>query len=85
MITTSNRRQKALKVIYETIDKHGFPPTVREIGEAIGVASTATVYSFLRDLERDGYITRMPRRSRAITITARGLELIGVGDKSSTY
>lgn len=47
---------------------HGFPPSVREIGDHLGIASTSSVHSRLRDLERDGLIHREPGRARAITV-----------------
>ena len=49
-------------------EEHGFPPTVRELGALLGVASTSTVFSRIKQLEKSGYIRRVPASPRAIEI-----------------
>jgi repressor LexA len=52
-------------------EEHGFPPTVREIGAAVGLKSTSTVAYYLRDLEGEGRINRVHERSRGLTVPDR--------------
>lgn len=63
------RQQKVLDCIAAYVDEHGFPPTVREIGDAIGVNSTSLVSYYLKRLEERGLIVREPSMSRAIQLT----------------
>ncbi len=67
--TTLTARQRQ---ILETIDAHqrarGFPPSVREIGEAVGLTSPSTVHSHLASLQRMGYLRRDPTKPRAIEV-----------------
>lgn len=63
------RQQKVLDCIAEYVEEHGFPPTVREIGDAIGVNSTSLVSYYLKRLEERGLIVREPSMSRAIQLT----------------
>lgn len=63
-------RQKAiLNYIKNEIRTRGYPPAVREIGEAVGLSSSSTVHSHLNQLESKGYIRRDPTKPRAIEIT----------------
>jgi repressor LexA len=55
-------------VIVEHTELHGWAPSVREIGERVGLTSTSTVHHHLRRLERHGLIVRGPRQSRAISL-----------------
>ncbi len=62
-------RQKAiLSYIEQSVRKRGYPPSVREIGEAVGLASSSTVHGHLARLEKKGYIRRDPTKPRAIEI-----------------
>lgn len=63
------RQQKVLDCIAQYVEDHGFPPTVREIGESIGVNSTSLVSYYLKRLEERGLIVREPSMSRAIQLT----------------
>ncbi len=63
------RQQKVLACIEQYVEEHGFPPTVREIGDAIGVNSTSLVSYYLKRLEEQGLISREPAMSRAIQLT----------------
>ncbi len=72
------RQRKVLTCIEGYVAEHGFPPTVREIGEAIGVNSTSLVAYYLKRLEERGLINREPAMSRAIQLTPSAIEEIGV-------
>jgi len=64
----SLRQTNILDFIKEEIRKKGYPPAVREIGEAVGLASSSTVHGHLQTLEDKGYIRRDPTKPRAIEI-----------------
>ena len=64
------RQQEIWQFLVDYVDDHGYPPTVREIGEAVGLASPSTVHAHLANLERAGLLRRDPTKPRA-------LELIG--------
>jgi repressor LexA len=64
------RQQEIWQFLVDYVDRHGYPPTVREIGEAVGLASPSTVHAHLANLERAGLLRRDPTKPRA-------LELIG--------
>ncbi len=76
----TERQQEIWQFLVEYTDGHGYPPTVREIGEAVGLASPSTVHAHLANLERSGLLKRDPSKPRA-------LDLIGhrtVGASSAT-
>ena len=62
------RQRKILEFIDQTIKENGFPPTVREIGQAVGLNSPATVHTHLSTLQDRGYIRRDPTKPRAIEV-----------------
>ncbi|MBW2733001.1 MAG: transcriptional repressor LexA [Deltaproteobacteria bacterium] len=62
----TKRQQQVLDFIQECIEERGYPPTMREIGEAMGIRSTNGVNDHLKALERKGYLTRQNLKSRAI-------------------
>ena len=62
------RQQRVLEVIRDWLDRFGYPPSVREIGEAVGLQSTSSVAHQLRALERKGYLRRDPNRPRAVGV-----------------
>ena len=64
----SPKQQEILEYIKETILKKGYPPSVREICEAVHLKSTSSVHSHLETLERNGYIHRDPTKPRTIEI-----------------
>src|SRR5690606_15347622 len=68
MTKLSNRQQMILDFIKDEVRKKGYPPSVREIGEAVGLASSSTVHGHLERLEKKGYIRRDPTKPRAIEI-----------------
>ena len=68
--TTLTARQKEIwQFLVTYVDGHGYPPTVREIGEEVGLASPSTVHAHLANLERVGLIRRDPTKPRAIELT----------------
>lgn len=64
----SSRQKTILEFIKEEVKKKGYPPSVREIGEAVGLASSSTVHGHLARLEKKGYIRRDPTKPRAIEV-----------------
>jgi repressor LexA len=68
----SKRQNEIYDFVVRYVDGHGYPPTVREIGEAVGLASPSTVHAHLANLERAGYLRRDPTKPRALEITGRG-------------
>jgi repressor LexA len=62
------RQTRVLEVIRDWLDRFGYPPSVREIGEAVGLTSTSSVAHQLRALERKGYLRRDPNRPRAVGV-----------------
>jgi repressor LexA len=69
----SRRQEQILNYIRESVRRKGYPPSVREIGEAVGLASSSTVHGHLARLEAKGYLRRDPTKPRAI-------ELLNIGD-----
>ncbi|MER2170473.1 MAG: transcriptional repressor LexA [Psychrobacillus psychrodurans] len=68
MKKASKRQEDILAFIKEEVRKKGYPPSVREIGEAVGLASSSTVHGHLARLESKGLIRRDPTKPRAIEI-----------------
>lgn len=68
----TNRQRQILDFIMETVSERGYPPAVREIGEAVGLSSPSTVHSHLSSLVEAGYIRRDPSKPRAIEIIDTG-------------
>jgi repressor LexA len=62
------RQQQIWDFLVEYVDGHGYPPTVREIGEAVGLASPSTVHAHLANLERAGLLRRDPTKPRALEL-----------------
>ncbi len=67
----TKRQQEIWEFLVEYVDAHGYPPTVREIGEKVGLASPSTVHAHLANLERAGAIKRDPTKPRALELTGR--------------
>jgi repressor LexA len=67
----TGRQQEIWDFLVGYVDRHGYPPTVREIGEAVGLASPSTVHAHLANLERAGMLKRDPTKPRALEL-ARG-------------
>src|SRR4051812_3303754 len=62
------RQRSILTVIRDWVDEHGYPPTMREIGAAVGLASPSTVAHHMTILEKNGFLRRDARGSRAVDI-----------------
>jgi repressor LexA len=65
------RRQRILDCIARTVEERGYPPSVREIADAVGLASTSAVHHHLLALERDGLLERGTHSSRALRLIQR--------------
>ncbi len=67
----TDRQQEIWEFLGAYLDEHGYPPTVREIGEAVGLASPSTVHAHLANLERAGMLRRDPTKPRALELLGR--------------
>ena len=67
----TERQQEIWNFLIEYVDGHGYPPTVREIGERVGLASPSTVHAHLANLERAGLLRRDPTKPRALELIGR--------------
>jgi repressor LexA len=76
-MSLTQRQQAILDFVNEHCATHGYPPTVREIGSAVGLASSSTVHAHLANLERLGHLRRDPTKPRA-------LELLGEAARKIT-
>jgi len=68
----SARQREILDLILETVADRGYPPSVREIGDSVGLSSPSTVHSHLSTLVKAGYIRRDPSKPRAIEVLDPG-------------
>jgi repressor LexA len=68
----TERQRQILDLITRTVRDRGYPPSVREIGDAVGLSSPSTVHSHLSALERAGYLRRDPTKPRAIEVIDSG-------------
>jgi repressor LexA len=80
------RQQRVLTVIRESLARRGYPPSMREIGELVGLTSSSSVAHQLRTLEEKGYIRRDPNRPRALSVAAPedAVDETGMGDAQPT-
>jgi repressor LexA len=79
----TSRQRQILDYIRSEIHRRGFPPSVREIGEAVGLSSSSTVHSHLAALEEKGFVRRDPSKPRALEVldyrdTDRGIDYASV-------
>ena len=79
-----SREAEVLRALSRWYREHGYPPSVRELGEAVGLASTRSVHDYLNRLEDLGYIRRHRDRSRAIEIL-RDVEVETEGSASGAW
>jgi repressor LexA len=70
-VELTGRQQEIWEFLADYVDRHGYPPTVREIGEAVGLASPSTVHAHLANLERAGLLRRDPTKPRALELVGR--------------
>jgi repressor LexA len=68
----TNRQQEILQFILESVSDRGYPPAIREIGDAVGLSSPSTVHSHLNALVKAGYLRRDPTKPRAIEVLDPG-------------
>lgn len=73
----SAKQQLILEFLKKEIKRNGYPPTVREICDAVGLSSTSTVHAHLETLERKGYIRRSPSKNRSTEILEDNFYNIG--------
>src|SRR4029450_3678690 len=64
----TTRQRRILEVIRDAVADRGYPPSIREIGDAVGLTSTSSVHSQLEALQRKGFIRRDPTKPRAIEV-----------------
>ena len=69
--TLTERQRRVLEVIRDSVTERGYPPSIREIGDAVGLTSTSSVAHQLRTLERKGFLRRDPNRPRAVDVRGR--------------
>jgi repressor LexA len=72
MEATTPRQRRILEFIRRTVQERGYPPTVREIGEAVGLTSSSSVHAQLANLERLGLLRRDPAKPRAMELQGPG-------------
>jgi repressor LexA len=75
----TDRQKEILAFILRMAEERGFPPTIREIGEEMDIASTNGVNDHLKALERKGYLTRGEQQSRSLVPTKRARLILGLG------
>ena len=67
-VVLTGKRREILDFIAAQLRRHGYPPSVREIGEAVGLTSSSTVHAHLSTLQRQGYLHRDPTKPRALEV-----------------
>jgi repressor LexA len=72
----TTRQQEIYEFIREHTAAHGYPPTVRDIGKAVGLASSSTVHAHLANLEKAGLLRRDPSKPRAIELLDRAVDAV---------
>ncbi len=74
-MTDLNKKERAiLKYIDKTVRENGYPPSVREIGKAVGLSSTATVHGYIAKLTKKGYLKKEDQKGRCLKVIKGGLE-----------
>src|SRR5690606_4657357 len=79
----TKRQAQTLDFIRQSIEERGYPPTLREIGESMGIRSTNGVNDHLRALERKGYLRREDMKSRALRLVSQEAEAAAPGADES--
>ena len=69
VVTLTGKRRQILEFIAEHIQRNGYPPSVREIGEAVGLSSSSTVHTHLQLLQREGFLRRDPTKPRTLSVS----------------
>ena len=73
-----NKQMAVLNYIHKQVEDHGYPPTVREICSAVGLSSTSPVHGHISRLIEQGFLQKDPSKPRALEITSKGLDILGV-------
>ncbi|UQS81598.1 transcriptional repressor LexA [Bombilactobacillus folatiphilus] len=74
----SDKQLEILQFIYDQQQEHGYPPTVREICQAVDLSSTSTVHGHLERLQRRGLLERNPTKPRALELTDAALDKLSI-------
>jgi len=82
MVGLTKRQAQTLDFIRQSIEERGYPPTLREIGESMGIRSTNGVNDHLRALERKGYLRREDMKSRALRLVSQEAEPAANSDET---
>ena len=82
---TSRKEKAILKFIEDQVVKNGYPPSVREIGKAIGLSSTATVHAYLEKLEKQGFIKKEDKKGRTLKVIKDHKKLVNTNKRKQTY
>jgi repressor LexA len=77
----TDRQLEVLRFIATEIEERGYPPTIREIGEALDIASTNGVNDHLKALEKKGFLQRDPVKSRALIPTSAARDVLGLDER----
>ena len=77
----TGRQREIFDYVSEYVHERGYPPTVREIGEAVGLASPSTVHAHLANLERAGLLKRDPTKPRALELVGRDRTAAGADSR----
>src|SRR5918997_6892223 len=80
--TLTKRQQEIFEYIKTYAGEHGYPPTVRDIGKAIGLTSSSTVHAHLANLEKLGLIRRDPTKPRALELLGQAAKKVVPGGPS---
>lgn len=78
MTQPESKQLAILRFVYEKQLEKGYPPTVREIGEGVGLSSSSTVHGHLNRLQKKGLLHKDPDKPRALEVTPAGVEALGV-------
>lgn len=77
-----DKHLRILSRIHEFIEENGYPPTVRDICNETGIASTSTVHAYLARLEKNGYINKDATKTRAMELTQKAYDYLGINTMS---
>ena len=75
---SDSKQMEVLSFIHQRVGEKGYPPTVREICEAVGLKSTSTVHGHISRLAKKGLLSKDPSKPRALEITPLGIEALGI-------
>lgn len=78
MTQPESKQLAILRFVYEKQLEKGYPPTVREIGDGVGLSSSSTVHGHLNRLQKKGLLHKDPDKPRALEVTPAGIEALGV-------